>query len=392
MGKLTALQITRTKKAGFYGDGGNLYLKVTPSGTKSWVFRFKIDGKSRMHGLGSVDTVTLAEARDKALECRRALLDGLDPIIEKEKHRITKKLEAARAMTFSQCAESYIETHKAGWKNQKHSAQWSSTLYTYAYPVIGDLPVGDVDTALIIKILKPIWTDKTETARRLRGRMEKILDWARVSGYREGENPARWKGNLEMTLPAPSKVSAVHHYPALPHAEIKDFWQELSKREGTSAQALRFTILTAVRSSETLNATWDEVDFEQKVWTIPAERMKAGKSHRVPLSKAAISILQDMKMNRQNDFIFPGNKAGKPLSNMSMTTVLRKMGRGDIKTHGFRSTFRDWAAELSGAPREVAEHALAHKLIDKVEAAYFRSDLFEKRKTLMEDWARYCTN
>ncbi len=391
MAKLNALQVSRLQEKGLYNDGDGLYLRVTEQGTKSWMFRYRIDGKLRDHGLGSLKTLTLADAREAAKECRKMRLAGLDPIKEKEKLRAAVRLEAARAISFQDCADAYIKAHKASWKNEKHQAQWGSTLKTYAYPVFGDLSVADVDVTLVMKALEPIWTEKSETAARLRGRIERVLDWAKVSGYREGENPARWRGNLSHLLPARSKVKRVEHHNALPYKELPDFWKELAKHSGTATQALRFTILTAARTGEVIGATWNEIDLEEKIWTIPAERMKAGSEHRVPLTPAVVTILKAMKKEKRSNYVFPGLKKNRPLSNMSLLKVLKDMERGGLTVHGFRSTFRDWAAETTNFPREVAEAALAHTLDNKVEAAYRRTDFFEKRRCLMEEWATYST-
>lgn len=350
MAKLNALQVSRLQEKGLYNDGDGLYLRVTEQGTKSWMFRYRIDGKLRDHGLGSLKTLTLADAREAAKECRKMRLAGLDPIKEKEKLRAAVRLEAARAISFQDCADAYIKAHKASWKNEKHQAQWGSTLKTYAYPVFGDLSVADVDVTLVMKALEPIWTEKSETAARLRGRIERVLDWAKVSGYREGENPARWRGNLSHLLPARSKVKRVEHHKALPYKELPEFWKELAKHSGTAIQALRFTILTAARTGEVIGATWDEIDLEEKVWTIPAERMKAGSEHRVPLTPAVVTILNAMKKEKRNNYVFPGLKKNKPLSNMSLLKVLKDMERGGLTVHGFRSTFRDWAAETTNFP------------------------------------------
>ena len=390
MTKLTALQVSRATKRGLLGDGGGLYLQITAAGSKSWLFRYRVNGKLRHHGLGPANTVSLAEARDKALACRKLRLDGIDPIEAKQQQRAAAQLSAAKALTFAECATAYIEAHRSGWRNPKHAGQWSATLATCAYPAFGDLPVAAIDIALVMKAIDPIWRTKSETAKRVRGRIETVLDWAKVRGCRTGENPARWRGNLEHLLPAPSKVANVVHHAALPYAELPAFWTRLAEQAGTGAQALRLAILTAARTGEIIGATWDEIDLDQAVWTIPADRMKAGNEHRVPLSPPAVAILLDMRTLRAGDFVFPGAKAGKPLSNMALLMALRRMGRGDLTAHGFRSTFRDWAAECTDAPREVAEAALAHTLADKVEAAYRRSDLFEKRRGLMEAWAGYC--
>jgi integrase len=293
-------------------------------------------------------------------------------------------------MTFRQCADVYIDAHRKSWKDDKHAAQWPATLATYAHPVFGDLPVQSIDVALVTKALEPIWRDKIETASRLRGRIEAVLDWATVRGYRHGDNPARWRGHLDKLLPARAKVQRVEHHAAPPYAQIGSFMAQLREQEGISAPALQFLILRATRTSEVLNATWAEVDLDNAPWTIPADRMKAGREHLVPLSKPALVPLRDLHAHRIGDFIFPSAKPSRPLSNMAMLKLPERMGRADLTVHGLRSTFRDWAAERTNFPREVAEHALAHSLPDKVEAAYRRGDLFEKRRSLMEAWARFC--
>lgn len=388
---LSAVAVTKQKKPGYHGDGGGLYLQVSPAGTKSWIFRFKRHGRSREMGLGSLDALSLAEARDKAAECRRQVLDGLDPIEARNSMRTQNRLEAAKAMTFEECAKAYIGAHRESWKNAKHASQWENTLASYVHPVFGSLPIQSVDTALVMKALEPIWKTKTETATRLRGRVESILDWAKVRGVRSGENPARWKGHLDNLLPARSKVQAVEHHPALPYAEAGAFMHALRDEVGTAARALEFLILTAARTGEVIGATWAEIDLEQKIWTVPPERMKSKREHRVPLSPAAMKVLTAMHAARRSDYVFPGMKPDKPLSNMAMLKLLQRMKRGDLTAHGFRSTFRDWAAERTSYPGEVAEAALAHVVGDKVEAAYRRGDLFEKRRRLMVEWARYCS-
>ena len=391
IGKLTALAMTQAKRRGYYGDGGGLFLQVSASGAKSWVFRFKEGGRLREMGLGPTHTVSLAEARQKALECRKARLDGLDPIEARRGKRIQAKLDAAKAMTFAACAERYIASHKAGWRNPKHAAQWPATLGTYVYPVFGSLPVQAVDVGLVMKAIEPIWVQKPETAGRVRGRIERVLDWATARGYRQGENPARWRGHLENLLPKKSKVRRVEHHAALPYVEIGAFMAELRQQEGVPARALEFAILTAARTGEVIGAKWDEIDLGERLWTVPAERMKkADKEHRVPLSDAALAILGDLRKVQQDNFVFPGGKAGRPISNMATLMLLRRMGRGDLTAHGFRSSFRDWAAERTGFPAEVAEMALAHTVSDKVEAAYRRGDLFQKRRQLSDAWAKFC--
>lgn len=386
--RLTALAVRKMQTPGYYCDGAGLYLQVVESGAKSWIFRFKLNGKQRDMGLGPVHTVTLAEARSRARACRLLVLDGQDPIEARRASKLAEALERAQVTTFDQCAQGYIQAHRSSWKNAKHAAQWESTLSTYASPIIGGLPVGAVDTDLIVKVLAPIWQSKTETASRLRGRLESILDWATTSRFRQGDNPARWRGHLENLLANPGRAKRVVHHPALPWQEIGSFMMALRAQEGVGAKAVQLAILTAARSGEVRLATWEEIDVEAALWTIPADRMKAGREHRVPLSRAALELLNAMP--RIGELIFPGARQGKPLSDMSLSAVLRRMGRGDVTVHGFRSTFRDWCSESTNFPREVCEHALAHSLPDKVEAAYRRGDLIEKRTLLMQAWSDYC--
>jgi integrase len=397
IGRLTALMVEKTKAPGVYGDGGGLYLRVTGRGTKSWFYRFMLDGKARWMGLGPVHTIGLSEARGKATDCRRLRLEGIDPIEARKSARSKARLEAANAITFSDAATRYIKSHRAGWRNAKHAAQWSATLETYAYPVVGALPVQAIDTALVLRVLEPIWTTKTETASRLRGRIEAILDWTRVQGYREGDNPARWRGHLAKLLPARAKVRKVTHHAALRYAEIGTFMAALRGRQGVAARALEFTILTSARTGEVLGARWGEIDVTEGLWTIPAERTKPEREHRVPLSNRASAIIKEMQSLQAADeqydgtaLVFPDARRGTPLANDAMLRVLALMGRDDLTVHGLRSTFRDWAAERTNFPREAAEMALAHAVGDATELAYRRGDLFEKRKRLMEAWATYC--
>ena len=387
--KLTALAVQKNQKPGYHGDGGGLWLKVTKTGSKSWIFRYTRDGKTKDMGLGPTITVSLAEARQKALECRKLLIDCRDPLDERKNQRLQAKLDSSRDRTFSECAISYIDAHKSGWKSEKHAKQWGATLETYAFPVAGQLPVSVIDTGVILRVLEPIWHIKTETASRVRGRIESILDWAKVCGYRQGDNPARWKGHLDKLLPLRNKVQKVRHHAALPYAELGAFMHELKKCNGLAARALEFGILTAARSSEIRNATWDEIDFQNKLWIIPALRMKAGKEHRVPLCNEAVELLNAVPRIIGSKLIFP-SQSNRSLSDMTLTAVLRRMERNDLTQHGFRSTFRDWAGETTPYPREVIEHALAHQLKDKAEAAYQRGDLLAKRFALMTDWGRYC--
>ncbi|WP_233829223.1 tyrosine-type recombinase/integrase [Paraburkholderia sp. ZP32-5] len=387
--KLSATKIGKLTKPGFHGDGGGLYLQITQGGVKSWLFRYMKNGKARGMGLGPLHTVSLADARVLALAARKQLLEGVDPLDAKEQQRASSKATAAKSKTFDECAEAYIEAHRSGWKNAKHADQWTNTLDTYASPHFGSLVVSAIDTALVMKALEPIWTEKTETASRVRGRIESVLDWATVRGYRSGENPARWKGHLDHLLPKRSKVQKVEHHAALPYSDAPAFMVELRKLDNTGAKALELLILTATRTNEIIGARWDEFDLSAAIWTIPAERMKAGKEHRVPLSKAAIRIVKAMKSVRQNEYVFPGQREQSPLSNMALLQLLKRMERSDLTAHGFRSTFRDWVGETTHYPREVAEAALAHLLKDKAEAAYARGDLFTKRAAMMADWANY---
>jgi integrase len=390
--KLTALRAKNARAPGLFGDGKGLYLRVNEGAGKSWVLRYMLNGRAREMGIGSYFDYTLSEARERARQYRKLVKEGLDPIEARKAKRTEAKVEKANAMTFRQCADAYIAAHRAGWKNSKHAAQWPSTLEAYVHPVFGELPVQAVDTGLVTKVLEPIWITKTETASRVRGRIESILDWATVREYRQGDNPARWKGHLEEVLAEKSKVRRVEHHAALPYAELPGFMAELRNQEGIAARALEFAILTAARTSEVLGARWAEIDLEARLWTVPGSRMKAGKDHRVPLSDAAMAVLEDMEAIREGEFVFPGGKARRPLSNMAFLMLLRRMGRGDLTAHGFRSTFSDWCAEQTAFPSEAREMALAHTVSDKVEAAYRRGDLLQKRRDLAAAWARYCSD
>lgn len=386
--RLTALKAGKIKKAGWYPDGMGLYLQVSNTGSKSWVYRYEKAGKERRHGLGGYPTVELGDARNAAEVCRRLRQEGVDPIEYKKRLRVVSELEKAKSITFKECALAYIDSHKSGWKNRKHESQWRNTLETYAYPVIGGLSVQDVEIGLILAILEPLWKEKTETATRVRQRIENVLDWAKVRNYRQGENPARWRGHLDKLLPKPSKVQKVRHFPAMQYKAVPDYFRELRQVDTVAAKALAFIILTATRNSEAREARWQEFDLESKFWEIPAERMKAGKPHRVPLSVDAVKILNEVK-DLDSKLVFPGLKRGKPISEASVRNVLRKTHNG-LTVHGFRSSFRDWCAEMTSYPREVAEAALAHVLKDKTEAAYQRGDIFEKRRKLMTAWDKYC--
>lgn len=387
--KLSYAEVAKKVVPGRYGDGGGLWLQVSPTGTKAWIFRYMLDGKARHMGLGAVETFSLKEARERARQARQLLADGVDPLAEREAKRETRKAAEAKRLTFKAAAAEYIAAHSGGWRNEKHGEQWTNTLTTYAYPHIGELDVSSIDKAHIVNVLKPIWTTKTETASRVRGRIEKVLGWATANGHRSGENPARWRDHLEHSFPARRKVAKPESHPAMPYATIGAFMQRLREQSAVSARALEFTILTAARTGETIGARWSEIDLAGKLWTIPAGRMKAEKEHRVPLSDRAVAILSALPT--EGDYVFPGAKKGKPLSNMAMLEMLRGMAEAKgLTVHGFRSTFRDWAGETTAHPREVIEHALAHQLKDKAEAAYQRGDLLAKRARLMADWAKFC--
>jgi integrase len=393
IGRLSSLTVTRAVKPGMHADGGGLYLLVGPTGAKSWIYRFMLNGRAREMGLGPLHTISLSGARQRAQACRQQRLDGIDPL-EARRGRLAKaKLEGAQAISFRDCASQYIEAHRAGWKSVKHAGQWAATLEAYVYPKIGDLPVGAVDTGLITQILKPIWSAKPETATRVRGRIESVLDFAKTHGWRTGENPARWKGHLDNVLPARGKVAKVSHHAALPWNEVGSFMASLRAQPGVAALALRYAMLTAARTGEVVGAKWSEINFQANVWTLPAERMKAGKEHRVPLSEGALAALREVAELRegtsQDDFVFPGARAGKGLSNMAMLLLLRRMDRADLTVHGFRSTFRDWAAE-TGQPADIAEAALAHVTGGKTVVAYQRGDLLERRRKLMAAWSAFC--
>ena len=391
---LTTLAV-KNAVSGRHADGGGLHLVVKPSGARSWVFRFMLNGRSRDAGLGpaaGTGSLSLADARDAAAVLRMKVRSGIDPLDEREQ-KAAQKLAVAQAakvagVTFKVMAALYIAANEDSWRNDKHRQQWRNTLTTYVYPQIGDVPVGAIQTAHVLSILEPIWKSKPETASRIRGRIETVLDSAKARGYREGENPARWRGHLALILPVRTRLSRGHHK-AMPYDIIPKFISRLRERDAVAALAVTFTILTAARSGEVFGAQWDEIDLAQAVWTIPAERMKAAKEHRVPLSSSAVDILETLKP-LGSEWLFPGTNGGK-LSSMAMAMLLRRMNV-DVTIHGFRSGFRDWAAECTGYAHEVAEMALSHTIGNKVERAHRRGDLFEKRRRLMNDWADYCCN
>lgn len=392
--RLTVLAI-KNAKPGRHGDGGNLYLLVKGDGRKTWTFRYRapLTGKVRDKGMGPAWDVSLPEARERAAEYRRMLRDGIDPIDSANATKHKARTESAKRMPFGRCAELYVEAHRSGWRNAKHADQWDSTLRTYCAP-LWPLDVAVVDTALVMKCLDPIWTTKTETASRLRGRIESVLAWATVRKYRSGDNPAAWRNHLDQLLPKRSKVQKVEHRAALPYANIGEFMERLRDQTALAARVLELQILTATRPGEAAGAQWDEVDMDAALWIIPEARMKAGKEHRVPLSDAAMTLLRSMipKAKRKpvtpHGSIFPGNR-GKSITTAAGMALLKEMQPG-ITAHGFRSTFRDWAAETTNHPREVIEAAMAHRLKDAAEAAYQRGDLLQRRRRLMMDWAGCC--
>jgi integrase len=382
-------------KPGLYHDGGGLYLQVSDRQTKSWIYRFMMAGRARKMGLGDFDLVSLKDARKKRDAAYGLVIDGVDPIEDRQTRKAAQIAETAKALTFKECAEGFITAHRAGWKSTKHAGQWTATLETYAYPVIGKMQVQMIETAHVMKIIEPIWKEKTETASRVRGRIEKILDRAKALKLRSGENPAAWRGHLDQLLPAKSQVSPVENHPALPYAEVPEFMAKLRAKEGVSARALEFTILTVARTGDTIGATRPEINKTDKVWTVPAARMKGKKGarkrdHVVPLTKQALAVLAEVPV--EGSYIFPGGKEGAGLSNAAMSELLKGMGYSpDYATvHGFRSTFKDWAGDLTSYSNEMSELAMAHTVDDKVEAAYRRSDMRERRRRMMDDWAAYC--
>ena len=378
-GRLTARKI-ETAKPGKYSDGGNLYLIVSPTGARKWVLRFTWRGKAREMGLGTPATVSLADARERAANARRMIGQGLDPINERKR--------TGGVPTFGEMADQVREALSVGFRNEKHRAQWKATLATYAAP-LSDKPIDAILTDDVLAVLKPIWTTKSVTASRVRGRIEKVLDAAKAKGYRQGENPARWRGHLDHLLPKQSKLTRSHHA-AMPYEHVAAFIGRLRESDSLAAQALELTILTAARSGEILGMGWSEVDLDKKIWTVPANRMKAGREHRVPLSERAVAILRQLADIKTGDFVYPGQRKNRPLSNRTMNNTLHRMTADTVTVHGFRSSFRDWAGNETHYPRDLIETALAHVIGDKAEQAYRRSDALEKRRKLMETWAMHC--
>ena len=388
--RLQPLQVKKLTKPGWYPDGRGLYLQVSTSGSKSWVYRYETGGKERRHGLGSFHDISLVDARKAAEHCRQLRDEGLDPISHKRNIRAERQLEEAKGITFKECSLAYIESHKAGWKNRKHESQWRNTLDTYAFPVMGDLSVQDIDVGLVMKVLEPIWFGKTETASRVRQRIENILDWAKARNYRTGENPALWRGHLDKLLPKRSKVQKVQHFNAMPYADLPEYFRSLRKIDTLAAKTLAFTILTATRSNEARGAKWNEINLQTGTWIIPDERMKADRPHRVPLTRDCMKILKEVEPFKTGALVFPGLRKGKSISDAALLKLL-KQTHPALTVHGFRSSFRDWCAEMTNYPGALAEAALAHTIKDKTEAAYQRGDMFEKRRKLMDAWLDYCT-
>ena len=394
--ELSALAVQRLTAPGMHAVGGvaGLYLCVSPSGARSWIARVNVDGKRREMGLGSFPDVSLSIAREKARAARSDTTMGIDPVAHRKEARSARQALKATQKTFADCAKAYIEAHSDSWRNAKHRAQWPSTFETYVYPTVGTVLVGEVTQAHVMAVLLPIWKTKTQTATRLRGRIEQVLAWATAAGFRQGENCARWTGLLDQLLPAPGKVSKPKHHPAVRVDDMPAFIKALRQHDGLSPKALEFAVLTAARSGEVRGANWAEIDLEAAVWTVPPERMKAGKEHRVPLSAAAIKLLEAMPRIEGTELVFPAPRGGQ-LSDMALTALTRRMNFRDdagrvCVPHGFRSSFRDWVFERTDYPRDLAEAALAHALENKVEAAYRRGDALERRRAMMQAWANYC--
>jgi integrase len=387
LNRLTATGVQKLRAPGMHADGGSLYLRIAEGGSKQWIFRYTARGRLRDMGLGPVHTLTLAEAREKARDARKLLLEGIDPIESKHARMAALRAAAAKAMTFQQCAEGFIRDNEREWSSARHRDDWRVSLRNYAYPILGPLPVGAIDTPLVLKVVKPLWERVPTTAKRVLGRIENVLGWATVHHYRSGDNPARWTGLIEHALPSVSRSG--NHHAALPFAEVPGFVAKLQADTNIAARCLEFVILMAVRLSEAANATWKEIDLAGRVWTIPASRMgKTKREHKVPLSGAAIALLKGLP--RMNQWVFPGTRSTGPVGGVTVREFLGRMD-SEITTHGFRSSFRDWVSERTNFPREVAEMALAHTIPSAVEAAYRRGDLFEKRRKLMEAWADYCS-
>ena len=388
--RLSALKVERAKEPGLYADGGGLYLRVAEGGSKQWLYRYTTNGRNRDMGLGPVRLLTLAEARERAREAGKLRLDGIDPIAHKHAQRGAAIVAAAGAKTFKECAEGFIKDNEKKWTHPKHRKDWERTLVRFVFPTLGNLPVASIDTPLVLKVIKPLWQRVPETASRVRGRIENVLGWATVHHYRSGDNPARWNGHLEHALPSRAELVKVEHHAALPYTQAVGFLAELRKDTSVAGRALEFLALTATRLGEALGATWSEIDLDARTWTIPGNRMKAGKEHAVPLSTAAIRVLKAMAAVRQSDFVFPGFRQGQPIRPDAVRELLKRLAASDVTVHGLRSTFRTWAGEATAFAQDICEAALAHSQGKLVET-YQRGDLFEKRRRLMDAWADYCT-
>jgi integrase len=388
--RLTALSIARAKTAGYLADGGGLYLQVTETGARSWIFRFQIDGRRREMGLGPFPAISLASARNLSQEALALVKAGSDPIAERNLQRARQRLEEGRSVTWDHAVEQFLADHETTWRNPRHRRQWRSTLATYVSPVMGNLSAGTIGTPEVLRVLQPIWRSKPVTASRVRGRIERVWDWCKVRGYAQGENPARWRGHLDKVFPASRKVRKVRHHAAVTIDAVPGVYQRLQADDTIAALATRFTILTAARAGMVTGARWPEIDRQAALWTVPAARMKSEKAHRVPLSREALAILDTMAELRTGALIFPGRRTGRPMSADMLSKALRAAGAGNATTHGTaRSTFRDWAAERTSFAAEVAEMALAHTIGSETEAAYRRGELLRKRAQLMEAWARF---
>lgn len=380
--QLTALKVKRLSRPGYYADGGGLYLSISASQAKSWIYRYSKDGRRREMGLGSISRISLADARALAAGASSVLASGADPLDQREALREKRK----SALKFKDCALRYIESHRRGWKNTKSAQQWTNTLTTYAFPVIGELTTDQINTEHLCKILEPIWLTKAETATRLRGRIESILDWAKTRGLREGENPARLKGHLDKLLPPSRKSKRVKHHPALPWDEAADFYKKLGKLEGDAPKGLKLVMLTALRCGNVASAEWSEIDLKRRIWTIPGVKMKAGEEFRLPISSEVAAILQSLA--KLSNYVFPGREK-RPMTIAAFSRVRDRLGREDITVHGFRTTFRNWASDYARCPRDISEMALAHAVENKTEASYARTDHLERRSELMEEWAAF---
>jgi integrase len=391
-GRLTALQVQRLRKAGKHPDGGGLYFIIHKGGSRSWAFRYGRQGAIWI-GLGPAHSVSLAEVRERAKALRLQLLDGVDPLAAKRGEKQAARVASARTMTFDQCLDSYHEAHKAGWRNPRHVREWLASMRSHASPILGTLPVADIDTALVCRVIEPLWVNKTATAARIRSRIEAVLDWSKVRGFRQGENPARWKGHLDHLLPDHHAVKGTKHFAALPYAEVPSFLARLREQDSTEARCLEFLILTAARLAQACEATWAEVNLAERTWTISGPRMKARRDHRVALSDRAMAILGRQRADYPTSiYVFPRKGGRLPLATRLVWATCKRVAKTDVSVHGFRSSFRDWVAEQTSYPREVAELALAHRVGTEVERAYMRSDLLQRRRALQEDWSAYCAS